>query len=316
MQTARRVPVLKDLVANARPVFDKTNTATNYSMIADRFASYDERWVSIGDAAYFVDPLFSSGVAFSVNHAASAALLIELAFSETVSEADKRDLFRDYDEGWRGMACSFAVILDQWYHAIARTHSNSIYWETRTSESLVDVRLSTFNDLVDTAVSPDLLMVITKGEGKLSELTDGPLVEALRLAGKEPRDDQRVALKNDVVVRPSVSLAVGLSKINLAMMREGGLDRLRAYWADPVNNRQDIPRLYDKAIQQHRFERDDHGVGFLDQRDGGFTVAERLRTPTRYGDVRSSLSPAQRLLVRKLRGANMMDIDDEASAAE
>lgn len=319
MATARRIPVLGDLLANARPVYDKTNTATNYSMIADRFCSYEERWVSIGDAAYFVDPLFSSGVAFSVNHAASAALLIELAFSETVSEADKRDLFRDYDEGWRSMACSFAVILDQWYHAIARTHPNSIYWESRTSESLVDVRLPTFNDLVDTAVSPDLLMVITKGEGKLSELTDGPLVEALRLAGKEPRDDQHVALKSDVVVRPSLSLAVGLSKINLAMMREGGVARLRDYWADPVNNRAGVARLYDKPFSQHRFERQGTkaGVGFSDQRDGGFDVAERLKSGALYGDVRSSLTPQQRLLVRKLRGANMLDVDgDEASAAE
>ncbi len=315
METARRVPILKDLVRDARPVYEKTNTATNYSMISERFCSYDEGWISIGDAAYFVDPLFSSGVAFSVNHAASAALLIELAFSSDVGESDKRDLFRDYDEGWRGMACSFAVILDQWYHAIARTHPTSVYWETRTSESLVDVRMPTFNALVDTAVSPDLLMVITKGEGKLSELTEGPLIEALRLAGREPSDDQYVAMKKDVVVRPTLSLSVGLSKINLQMMRDGGVERLKAYWDDPIHNRGAIPRLYDKPTQHHRFETGDAGVTFLDARDGGFELARRLESVTRYGDVRPSLTPAQRLLVRKLVGANLIEVD-EASAAE
>ncbi len=314
MDAARRTPILGELVADARPITARTSTATNYSMIADRFCSYDERWISIGDAAYFVDPLFSSGVAFTVNHASSAALLIQSMFSEALPERDKRDLFHDYDEGWRRIASSFALVLDQWYHAIARNHPGSIYWQTRINESLVDLRLPTFNALVDTAVSPDLLLVITKGEGKLSELgTEGPLVEVLGRAGQEPDDDQELALAADVTVRPTLSLGAGRSMQNVALMNfpaDEALARLRDYWADPVANQHRLPALYEKPLQFHRFERatGEGGVGFFDPRDGGLRLAELLREKVRYGDVRPRLTELQRVLVRKLLGADMLDL--------
>ena len=57
----RRVPRLRELMADARPISDTMLTATNYSIISERFQSYDERWILLGDAAFFVDPLFSSG---------------------------------------------------------------------------------------------------------------------------------------------------------------------------------------------------------------------------------------------------------------
>ena len=66
----------------------RTSTATNYSMIADRFCSFDERWISIGDAAYFVDPLFSSGVAFTAPSAGGAPLVPEAgAAQQQVAQA-------------------------------------------------------------------------------------------------------------------------------------------------------------------------------------------------------------------------------------
>ena len=106
-----------------------------------------------------------------------------------------------------------------------------MYWDARTSEPLVDVRSATFNALVDTTVSPDSLLVITKGEGKLTELTEGPLTRALARAAHEPTDDAHVPLVDDVTVRPTLSLEVGLSKINLARLGAAGGDahhRLRA----------------------------------------------------------------------------------------
>ncbi len=309
LATARRTPILSELVANAVPVFETTNTATNYSMIADRFCSYDERWISIGDAAYFVDPLFSSGVAFAVNHAAAAALLIELTLSDDITESQKRDLFRDYDEGWRSLACSFATVLDQWYHAIARSHQNSIYWDSRSAGPLVDVRAATFNALVDTSVSPDLLLVITKGLAQLSDLTEGPLVDALRQGSDEPRDEQYVSLKPDVVVRPQLTLSVSLARLDL------DVDRLRRYWEDPVRNREGVSRLYDKPFEGHCFEREKASLT-CGPREGALELAKRFATPTCYGDVRESLSAHQRVLIRKLRGAEMLDVVDVDVAAE
>ena len=90
LAAAREVPLLRELIADAKPLYEETKVATNYSMISERFCDYDQGWILIGDAAHFVDPLFSSGVTFALLHAASAALLIRTRFDEQLSEAQQR----------------------------------------------------------------------------------------------------------------------------------------------------------------------------------------------------------------------------------
>ncbi len=66
-------PVLAKRMANARPVHAYTRDG-NYSYVMDRFAG--DGWLLVGDAARFVDPVFSSGVSVAMESAKRAASAI------------------------------------------------------------------------------------------------------------------------------------------------------------------------------------------------------------------------------------------------
>ncbi len=63
-------PLFKDSMAEAEPTGELQSEA-NYSQTCDQF--YDARWIMLGDAAQFLDPIFSSGVHISLNSAKSAS---------------------------------------------------------------------------------------------------------------------------------------------------------------------------------------------------------------------------------------------------
>ena len=46
-------------------------------LMSERLCDVDEGWLLVGDAAFFVDPLFSTGVSFAAAQAVTAARLIE-----------------------------------------------------------------------------------------------------------------------------------------------------------------------------------------------------------------------------------------------
>jgi FADH2 O2-dependent halogenase len=60
-------------MANARPIQTYTRDG-NYSYVMDRFAG--DGWLLVGDAARFVDPVFSSGVSVAMESAKRAASAI------------------------------------------------------------------------------------------------------------------------------------------------------------------------------------------------------------------------------------------------
>lgn len=99
LHTIKQVPLLAELVRDARSLGTKMLTATNYSMINDRFADHERRWILVGDSSYFVDPLFSSGVAFAAAQASAAALVLRASCDPTIPDQHQADLWRDYDEG-------------------------------------------------------------------------------------------------------------------------------------------------------------------------------------------------------------------------
>ena len=66
-------PVLAERMANARRIQDFTRDG-NYSYVMDRFAG--DGWVLVGDAARFVDPIFSSGVSVAMESAKRASQAI------------------------------------------------------------------------------------------------------------------------------------------------------------------------------------------------------------------------------------------------
>jgi len=315
IKAVKDVPLLRELITEVTPVDEKMLTATNYSMINDKFADYDERWILIGDASYFVDPLFSSGVAFAANQAAAAALLLRESLGDKLSDEDKRGLWRDYDEGWHGMAETFALSIDQWYHAIAKNNPGSIYWNSRSTSVDLDIQGRTFDALLNTAFTPDLLQVMTSGSRQLADLDrSGPFVQAATQAEPDELDPETpVALAPQVSVRAGFGLDVPGFKAFVppppfempAELKAG----IAKYWRDPVANADAAPSPTADPQPCHRFtSADGTEVRGLD-RDGTEELAQLLATgPEKYGKLAGSLSLPQLQTLKRLIRAGLVAV--------
>jgi FADH2 O2-dependent halogenase len=85
-------PLLAQRMAHARPLHEFTREG-NYSYVMDRLAG--NGWLLVGDAARFVDPVFSSGVSVALESAKRAADAIVKAIGRgNVSAAN----FADYEK--------------------------------------------------------------------------------------------------------------------------------------------------------------------------------------------------------------------------
>ncbi|MBJ7309594.1 tryptophan 7-halogenase, partial [Rugamonas sp. CCM 8940] len=201
MEQLRGITDLAPLIGAVVPISDEMNVTSNYSMINDQFCNLDERWIGIGDAAYFVDPLFSSGVTFAGGMAATASLMIrETLLNDGLSAAQRQELWFDYDQQWHLVAASFALSIDQWYYAIAKNNQDSVFWKERSSgTSDLGIRELSFNALVDTAITPDLLEILTSGSQKMADLDQGGgyMQTLRRLGAAEPDDDALVQAPAD-----------------------------------------------------------------------------------------------------------------------
>jgi ABC-type nitrate/sulfonate/bicarbonate transport system ATPase subunit/flavin-dependent dehydrogenase len=88
-------PVLARRMANARPLHEFTREG-NYSYVMDRFVG--DGWLLVGDAARFVDPVFSSGVSVAMESAKRAADAIIAALNRNDVRASA---FADYERTMR-----------------------------------------------------------------------------------------------------------------------------------------------------------------------------------------------------------------------
>lgn len=318
------VPLVKDLIgADARPVADKVSTATNYSMINDEFNNFDEKWILVGDAAYFVDPLFSSGVAFATHHGLSAALLIKTAIDPTISEQHKRDVWRDYDHEWHGIAESFSLSIDQWYHSIGEHHPESIYWRSRGEAVDLGVREETFQILLSTAMDPELLRVMTRDTYQQQDLDpNGPYMQALGMADPgDPADDDVLRLVEGATARESLGVDLpgfkgSLPPVSFEVPQEYR-DAVARYWSDPVANGDAVPSPLAEAKPCHRFSAGDGGdeVRSFPDQDGGIGVWEALSGgPRSYRELRTSLNPAQLVFLKLLMRSGVV-VNDSATEA-
>jgi flavin-dependent dehydrogenase len=89
---------MKEILANGRRTTQVYGTA-DYSITADRFAG--DGWVLVGDAATFLDPVFSTGVYLGTSAGFRAAQVIDRALSKRgrVLSSD----FKAYEKTTRGM---------------------------------------------------------------------------------------------------------------------------------------------------------------------------------------------------------------------
>lgn len=77
-------PILEDMMKEAKRVTE-VQMISNYSHTSE--AMVGERWISVGDAAVFLDPIFSSGVHMSMSAATFASKVINDAFDRNLSLA-------------------------------------------------------------------------------------------------------------------------------------------------------------------------------------------------------------------------------------
>jgi flavin-dependent dehydrogenase len=320
------VPLLGELIKHARPVSDKMLTATNYSMVNEHFCNYDERWLLVGDAAYFVDPLFSSGVAFACAQASSAALVIKSTLEGDRTERQKRDLWGDYDAQWHGMAETYALSIDQWYHAIAQKNPDSVYWKSRGHNAELGIREDTFLFLLNTAFTPLLLQVMTRGTRKVADLDqEGPFLKAQSVAlHPDPADDELVSLAPNVEFREAVGVEVpgfkGFVPALPSEIAEGVRQGITQYWIDPLKHGDATHWPHERPLDCHRFEfrgrPDGVYVRSVDARDGGVGLYELLkRGPQAFGALRRELTEPQARLFKRLLVAKMIKAQPAVAAS-
>jgi len=315
METARRVPLLCDLIENAELVSDKFLTAPNYSRISGRMCDWDKREIRIGDAAYFVDPLFSSGVHFALQHAGMATVLIKAAFDNSLADTMKRELWEDYHETLGSVARAFALGIDQWYTEIARDNPNSVYWKHRGGEPTFVTRAETFQALINGQIHGDLIQVITKGTNSINSLgKEGALRRTHdEICEREPRADARIRLKRNVGVKASLTLE------GPAMTPDGKITPFLhgPYWDDPAKHENEVLHICPGPRECHRFHFiDDESklqVKFIDAQHQGLELAEHMRSGHQtYGQLKERLSaPQQHLLLLTV----LSDMVEEVSAS-
>ncbi|MDQ1644443.1 MAG: hypothetical protein QOJ50_627 [Cryptosporangiaceae bacterium] len=316
LDTVRTVPYLRDLITDAEPIAPKMNTATNYSMINGQFADYGERWLLAGDASYFVDPLFSSGAGFATNMAVNAAMVLEATLTGDLAEEALRDLWRDYDDGWHGMAENFALSIDQWYHALGKSSPDSIYWQHRGSSPDLGIQERTFDVLINTAVTAHVLQNIVdapvEGVAPAPVQADAPLP---RPGGRPEVDpDAVLGLAPGVVVRDSVGLDVPGFKGFLPPapfdddVDEGTKAAVAKYWSDPVAHGDAIPSPVAAPVPAYRFSLADGSGPEIRglAREGTADLLDLLEPGVTVRQLEGKLTAAQRHVLDRLLGAGMV----------
>lgn len=303
MEKCRETPRMRELMARARPLSDTMLTATNYSMISEQLCSFDDRWMLLGDAAFFVDPLFSSGVTLAVSEAFSAAFVIEATFDAGVPAQHRRDLWADYHSRYRITADRLAGMIDQWYHAVGRIHPDSVYTRLRGSWPERDAREGTFSTLLDLSILDSLLDLSIPGdekqrwarffEGGRAAVSSAPPAEVAPTRS-------RVRLREGVSVRPGASLGTVQATIP------------GEYWLDPVaSGDRFAPLIPFQAC--HRFCLGDSpgaaSVAFLNRYEGGLALFALLAHGARdNGALRAMLSPPQSALLDRLVRAELVEV--------
>jgi flavin-dependent dehydrogenase len=313
LRTLHEVPLLRDLVRGAQPIYQTLRTATNYSMISRRFSSYDERWLLLGDAAFFVDPLFSSGVSFAMLQAAAASEIIKGSFLPDLPDALGRDLWDDYHDLWAATAWRFALGIDQWYAAIARNNPNSVYWSERASNLAFETRHENFHSLLDGNHEGDLFHVITKGTDRVATLDpDGPFRRMLvRMSQVEPSPESLVGLAEDGSFGAGLTLQMRADAVGNGRPDVWGHG---PYWEDPQGRAAEVERIFGAPTACYRFRApgaDRLSIVVAEADASARMLVDRLRLgPEPFGVLQRELPPgAWQLLLRLLLAGVVTQID-------
>ena len=104
-------PILKEMMQGAERVTD-VQMISNYSHTSERMVG--DRWISVGDAAVFLDPIFSSGVHMSMSAGSFASKLICEAFEQNLP-LDTKGMGDLYEERLRRGTDRFHAMIRRFY---------------------------------------------------------------------------------------------------------------------------------------------------------------------------------------------------------
>lgn len=297
---ARQHPRMGPLMAEARALYEEPLTATNYSMISERLCSYDEGWMLVGDAAFFVDPLFSSGVTLTMSMAFSAAFVIEATLTGALPESLQRDLWSDYHTRYRLTADTLASMIDQWYHAIGRVHPDSLYTKLRAKWPARDAKEETFATLLNLSLLDAFLDFSIPAEQKArwQQFFEGGRQQA-ESTEPEPKADTRVRLRGGVMVRAGAQLGTIPGDVP------------GEYWLDPVKHGDRMLPLTPATVCQRFCVPGEPGaptVPFVERYERGLALYGALaRGPQEYGALKAALLPSQQQLLTRLLRAELVE---------
>ncbi|WP_103867449.1 NAD(P)/FAD-dependent oxidoreductase [Aquimarina sp. I32.4] len=287
----KTIPMLHELIKDAKPISDETKIVSNYSMIQDKFCDLNEGWIMVGDSTYFVDPLFSSGVAFAGGMASTASLLIrETIENQKLTLEAKNDIWYDYDQEWHKIAHSFALSIDQWYYAIAKHNPQSVFWNNRNMlSSDLGIKDEKFNALVDTSLNQDLLTILTSGSLKKEDLdTKGKFLRKPSELNKcEPQPEDQISLHDGIYIREGYSINVPGFKASIPPMNISKEEKeaIATYWKDPLLNSDAVPSETNKLISCCRFTKrglhKNKEVSFISHKTNGKALYSLLKGNTR-----------------------------------
>jgi hypothetical protein len=225
-----------------------------------------------------------------------------------LSVDEKRALWQDYNDYFRGMAFSVAASIDHWYHALARSQTESAYWRHRGNAPTFDLRDNAFSNLIDTVYIERGLYGHFRDRTAIDELVrEGSsfFPTAGDLLSKSPADSARVSLAKDVRVRESV------------MLGNHNCDLPGEYWKDPVKvgaEKYGETKAYRSC---HRFFRSDSpaegSVPFFDGAERGVELYERLRNQSTeggrpFGMFKRELTQGQIGLLSRLRKHGLVEV--------
>lgn len=160
-------PLISNYLKDARRVtegqYGELRVRKDYSYINTRF--WRPGLVLIGDAACFIDPIFSSGVHLATYSALLAARSINSTLAQQV---DEQAAFREFEQRYRrefGMYYEFLVAFYDMH-----VDENSYFWSAKKVTKNTSPELESFVDLVGGVSSGEV--ALTGGEAMTQRLKD------------------------------------------------------------------------------------------------------------------------------------------------
>jgi halogenation protein CepH len=232
-------PLIAGYLADARLVdsgpYGEIRVRKDYSYSKESF--WRPGMVLVGDAACFIDPVFSSGVHLATYSGLMAARSINSALRDPSAE---QAAFEEYEARYRHEYGLFHDFLVAFYDM--QQNEESYFWKAKRVTHHTATEIEAFVDLVGGGASGETALInassyIERRQDDFRELTE--MVERPVLAPGEDRDLLQSALVRSVVKAGAgiqVQAAMGENLDEVLPMREGGLvpspDGM--HWTPPV----------------------------------------------------------------------------------